>query len=121
MTGPTMWNTSWNTTTVKTSNATSGSLAQWNDLVLTVSGGVVNYYINGVLAASHTGIYYPRRAMYIDFNLWFINSKNPASTYVEDVDWVYFAKNTVLTTAEVNTEVNNYRASAITHTDNVAP
>jgi hypothetical protein len=121
ITGPTMWNTSWNSTSVRTSTSTTGSLDRWNDLLLTVSGGIVKYYVNGVLTASHTGIYYPRRGMYIDFNLWFINSKNPASTYVEDVDWVYFAKNTVLTTSEVNAEVNNYRTNAIRHVDNVAP
>jgi hypothetical protein len=119
--GPTMWNTSWNSTSVRTSTSTVGSLPNWNDLVITVSGGAVRYYLNGVLIATHTGIYYPRRSMYIDFNIWFINSRNPASSYIEDIDWVYFAKNTVLTTSEVNAEINNYRANAIRYVDNVTP
>jgi hypothetical protein len=119
LTGPTMWNTSWNSTTVRTSASSNQSYNGWNDLVMVVSGGVVNYYINGVLKTSHTGIYYPRRTMQIDFNQWFIDARGPASSYVEDVDWVYHAKNAALTTAEVNTIVANYKSQSITFTDNV--
>ena len=119
VTGPTLWNTSWNSTTVRTSSSSNQSYNGWNDLVMVVSGGVVNYYVNGILKASHTGIYYPRRTMQIDFNQWFIDARGPAGTYVEDVDWVYHAKNTVLTTAEVNAIVSDYRTQSVTFTDNV--
>jgi len=119
LTGPTLWNTSWNSTTERISSSSNQSYNGWNDLVMVVSGGVVNYYVNGVQTASHSGIYYPRRTMQIDFNQWFIDARGPASSYVEDVDWVYHAKNAVLSTAEVNAAVSNYRSQSITHTDNV--
>ncbi|MES2795723.1 MAG: glycoside hydrolase family 16 protein [Bacteroidota bacterium] len=120
-TGSHMWNTSWNSTTVNVTNAVKASYSGWKDLVMTVSGGQIKYYVNGVLHNTHSGIYYPRRKMFIDFNLWFINDRNPASAYVQDVDWVYFAKNTILTTTEVNAQVNANRASQTTHYDSVAP
>jgi hypothetical protein len=127
--GPTMWMTSWYTYTPNPwsqdslSNNSRMSYNGWHTLVLVVANGEMKYYIDGALKATHTGKYYPRKKMSINFNLWFIAegilSSTASRTYVEDVDWVYHAKDTVLTPDQVNAQVKSYRDKKITFTDTV--
>ena len=61
--------------------------------------------------------YYPTALMAIDFNQWFptgslVNSSTPR-TWVEQIDWVYHAKDTLLTPAQVQANVANYRSQKI--------
>ena len=46
----------------------------WHDLVVHVAGGHVKYYIDGVLVGDHSGKFYPRQTMTINWNLWFIDT-----------------------------------------------
>ncbi|MGO4272007.1 glycoside hydrolase family 16 protein [Paenibacillus sp. TAF58] len=124
-----MQNTSWFTcsnnppSSDNVETTTRKSYIGWHTLVLVVAGGEIKYYIDGKLLATHTGKYYPRVNMAIDFNHWFVSSGLLSSTglrsYVEDIDWVYHAKNVSLTTADVNANVSSYRAQNITFVDNV--
>ena len=99
------------------------SYAGWHDLVFQVSGGRVKYFIDGVLVADHGDKYYPETPMSINFNLWFISGGLAGSpgerAYQQDVDYVYFAKDQVLSPAQVKTAVQNYRTSGVEHVDNV--
>ncbi len=95
-------------------NNYTASYAGWKTLVMQVSGGEVKYYIDGTLVATHGGIYYPEQVMSINFNLWFISGGLAAGTtyrdYREELDWVFYAKNTVLTPAQVTANVSNYKS-----------
>ncbi|GAA4892209.1 glycosyl hydrolase family 16 [Stackebrandtia albiflava] len=100
------------------------SFAGWHDLVFTVSGGEVRYYIDGALAATHGGKYYPETPMSINFNLWFIDlaaHTGGVSRYVQDVDWLYFSQNEVVAPAEAVDRVADLRADGVGHTDTVDP
>lgn len=128
--GQGMWTTSWHTFTedpwYKDGNSKfkAGSFAGWHTLIINVANdGTTTYFIDGVQFTKDTPYYGPRKLMNIDFNLWFITGEgeNPlnASTYVQDVDWVYHAKDSVLTPAQVDSAVKDMRANKTTFTDTV--
>jgi hypothetical protein len=101
----------------------------WHDLVTQVSGGHVVYYIDGVKLGDHTfddktGTYpvSPRAPMSLRFNLWLIDvgaHTSGTSSYQQQVDWVYYAKNEVVSPADVTQRAAAYKASGTTHTDTV--
>ena len=99
------------------------SINGWHDVMATVSGGHVKYYIDGALVGDHSGKYYPRQNMSIDFNQWFIDLAGHAggtSTYLQSVDYLYHAKRQVLSPAQATAAINGYRSSGATHTDSIA-
>jgi hypothetical protein len=99
------------------------SLDGWHDLVAQVADGQVVYYIDGVQVGVHGGKYFPRQTMTINWNLWFIDTATHTggmSTYIEQVDWVLFAKNQVLSPAQVGAQTSAYRSSSTAFHDSVA-
>ncbi|GAB2601789.1 hypothetical protein Aab01nite_63390 [Paractinoplanes abujensis] len=100
------------------------SIAGWHDVQATVGDGHVKYYIDGVLVGDHSGKFYPRQAMSIDFNQWFIDLAGRAagatSTWQQSVDYVFHAKNQTLTPAQAAAAVASYRSAGTTHTDTIA-
>ncbi|MEO3977588.1 cellulose binding domain-containing protein [Streptomyces sp. CAU 1734] len=126
--GHVMFATSWETygtspwNPVNTHTTRDRSHAGWHDLVLQVSGGTMRYYIDGELLAEHGGIHYPETPMLLSFNNWFnaiLPPDGTRRTYREQADWVYFAKDTVLTPAQVKAEVAGHRARGTAFTDTV--
>ena len=128
--GQGIWTTSWHTYTEDpwykdgSSRFGSGSYAGWHNLVITVADdGTTTYYIDGTQFTQDSPYYGPRKDMTINFNLWFItgSGENPlvASSYTEDVDWVFHAQDTVLTPAQVEARVQSYRSQSTTFTDTV--
>ncbi|GIJ43285.1 glycosyl hydrolase [Virgisporangium aliadipatigenens] len=98
------------------------SLDGWHDLVVQVANGHVVYWIDGVQVGDHSGKYYPRQTMTINWNLWFIDLATHSgglSTYIQQVDWVLFAKNSVLSPAQMTGQVSSYRAAGNAFTDTV--
>ncbi|GAA0553441.1 hypothetical protein GCM10010172_39950 [Paractinoplanes ferrugineus] len=98
------------------------SINGWHDVMATVGGGHVKYYIDGTLVGDHSGKVYPRQNMSIDFNQWFIDLAGHAggtSTYLESVDYLYHAKKQVLSPAQASAAINAYRAAGTGWTDNV--
>jgi hypothetical protein len=99
------------------------SFAGWHDLVIQVASGRVRYYVDGTLFADHGDRYYPETPMSINFNLWFISGGlvgQPGDrAYSEQVDWVYFAENEVVSPAQVTSRVNGYRTAGVEHVDSV--
>lgn len=95
----------------------------WHDLVIQVANGHIVYYIDGVQVGDHSGKYYPRQTMTINWNLWFIDTaahSGGLSTYAEQVDWVLFAKNQVLTPAQATAQAASYRTAGNAFTDTVS-
>jgi hypothetical protein len=127
---PTMYNTSWYTYHNspswggdRVSGSTSRSMQGWHTLVMQVVGGTVTYYIDGTQVFTSNGKYYPRQAMALDFNQWFIDggliSGSGTRTYEEKVDWVYHAAGQTLTPADVTAQVTALRSAGTTFTDTV--
>ncbi|MBL7252923.1 carbohydrate-binding protein [Paractinoplanes lichenicola] len=100
------------------------SIAGWHDVQATVGDGHVKYYIDGVLVGDHSGKVYPRQAMSIDFNQWFIDLAGRAAgataVWQQSVDYVFHAKNQILTPAQATAAISSYRAAGTTHTDTIA-
>ena len=102
------------------------SVAGWHTLILQIKDGKTRHYLDGALLAEHGGRNYPVVPMSINFNLWFSSggllpvSKIPR-VYEQDVDWVFHAKDQLLTPAQVDTQVQFLRAKGQTGVDNMAP
>ncbi|WP_257447729.1 cellulose binding domain-containing protein [Archangium lipolyticum] len=118
----TMWLTSWETTVVRTSYPRAASHDGWHTLVLHVSNAGISYYIDGVLWASHAAMYAPEAGQYLAYQLWFDEldtTQGSTRTYYEETDWVYFAKDALLSPNEVAAKVSGFRTSAVTRKDTV--
>jgi hypothetical protein len=124
-----LFNTSWETFQLEPwvaknqSDRRGGALEGWHTLVLVVSGGKVEYYLDGMRTAAHGGRNYPRVPMSLNFNLWFIREgvspdKNPR-VWHEDIDWAFHAKDRILTPRQVEDEVAALRASGRAFVDTV--
>lgn len=124
-----MYMTTWDTynpdpwESVNVHDVIEESFEGWRDLVFTVSNEQVTYYIDGQQVAQHGQPYYPETPMSVNFNLWFIADGLIGSpeyrAYEQDVDWVFHAKDRVLTPAEVQAEVNALRADGVEFVDTV--
>ncbi|MCV2361687.1 MULTISPECIES: glycoside hydrolase family 16 protein [Roseateles] len=101
-----------------------GSLDGWHQLMMQVAEGRVKLFLDGRQIATHGGRTYPVSPMSINFNLWFSPGGLLAKTeqprrYEQDVDWVFHARNEVLSPAQVDAEVAKFRAAGVKQTDNV--
>jgi hypothetical protein len=104
-------------------NTLTGSQAGWHTLVTQVADGKVKYFVDGKLLAEHTGKYYPRSLMSINFNLWFIKDGMVTAAgeraYQEDIDWVFHQAKTALLPDEVEATVAAMRRKSIGFKDSV--
>ncbi|WP_033339663.1 carbohydrate-binding protein [Catenuloplanes japonicus] len=108
----------------------TGSLAGWHTVAGQVANGHVKYFIDGVQVGDHTvsekdasWTVYPRAAMSINFNLWFIDlaaHNGGRATYQEHVDWVYYAKNESVSPADLTSRTAAYRSAGTTHQDTIS-
>ncbi|MEU8819495.1 glycosyl hydrolase [Actinoplanes sp. NPDC048796] len=99
------------------------SLDGWHELVAQVANGHIVYFIDGVQVGDHSGKFYPRQTMTINWNLWFIDTAahtGGLSTYIEQVDWVLFAKNQVLSPSQATSRASGYRTAGTPFVDTVA-
>ncbi|WP_299531421.1 cellulose binding domain-containing protein [uncultured Streptomyces sp.] len=97
--------------------------AGWHDLVLTIDGSSIVYYVDGQEFGRHDARYLPERPMSINFNQWLIDLAGQTSTapraYDQKVDWVLHVKDQVLTPAQVTAEIAAYRAAGTVFEDTV--
>ncbi|GIM95309.1 glycosyl hydrolase [Paractinoplanes toevensis] len=94
----------------------------WHDLVVQVANGHMIYFIDGVQVGDHSGKFYPRQTMTINWNLWFIDTAahtGGLSTYIQQVDWLLFAKNQVLAPSAATAKAAAYRSAGSAFTDTV--
>jgi hypothetical protein len=101
-----------------------GSFDGWHTLLMQVTKNAVHEFVDGREVAVHDGRNVPVSPMTISFNLWFaVGGKLPtggaARVYDEDIDWVFHARDQVLSPAEVDNRIRALRADHVTHTDTV--
>lgn len=126
---PTMFLTTWETykpepwTVENISETLTSDYSGWHTFVAQVDHNSVRYYIDGVLEATHTGNVYPETNMSLNFNIWFIQGGLITSTtersYEQDVDWMYFADQEILSPTDVEARVEALRAQDISYLDTV--
>ena len=123
----TMWETSWETldatTSVNTYTTQHSSFDGWHNLQITIDNTYITYSIDGRVVARHGQPYLPETPQWIDLNTWLIDFAGLTSTtaraYNEQVDYVYFVKDQVLTPAQVQSAVSGFRSAGTTFTDTV--
>jgi hypothetical protein len=99
----------------------------WHDLVIQVAGGVehgtVTYFVDGVRKAVHPPRYYPETPLTVNFNIWFVNggllADGAPRTYVQQVDYFYYAGHEALDPAAVAARIAAYRARGTRFVDTV--
>ncbi|WP_405010283.1 cellulose binding domain-containing protein [Kitasatospora sp. NBC_01539] len=124
-----MYATSWETynpdpwNAVNTHTESRISYDGWHDLQITIDSNAITYYIDGQVFGTHGEPYLPETGQFIDFNHWLIDLNGQTSTtarsYDQQVDYVYFVKDQVLTPAQVAAKVTGYRTAGTTFTDTV--
>lgn len=106
-----------------TYNVSRASYAGWHDLMITVDNKNIKYYVDGKLFATHGEPYLPESDMSINLNQWIIPGGLVADrtprAYDEKVDYVYYAKDEVLTPRQVRQRVAAYRMSGTDFQDTV--
>lgn len=127
-TGPTMWNTTWKNRDTRISKAWALDASGWHTYWMTVTPDAVTYYMDDRLLVQHTNTdYIPKNTMYLMWNLWisgesFAAGQNGvARTWAQDVDWVYYAKDTVLTRADIEGFVGQYKGQNLPKKDTLPP
>jgi len=124
-----MYTTSWETynpdpwQAVNAHGEARQSYDGWHDLQLTVDNTSITYYIDGQVFATHGEPYLPETQQWIDFNHWLIDLNGQTGStprsYDEQVDYVYFVKDQVLTPSQVAAKITGYRTAGTTFTDTV--
>ena len=102
----TMFLTSWETyqpdpwVADNTHDFLSDDYSGWHVLMMQVDDDEIRYYIDKDLVATHSGKYYPETPMSINFNIWFIDTgfinNTEERVYEQEVDWLYFAKDQII-------------------------
>ena len=123
-TGPTMWNTTWKNRDTRITKPTQEDFSGWHTFWMTVTPTAVTYYIDDRLMVQHTNVeYIPKTTMYLMYNIWISGEMFAAGqngiprTWAQDVDWMYYAKDTTLTRSDVESFVNQYRSQNIPKKD----
>lgn len=104
--------------------ADTKSYEGWHTLVVTCTDGVnVKYYMDGQFITSMSTTdndgtsVYPRSPMQVAFANWVWNNvigdSNDTRNTTMEVDWVFFQKDTELSTNQVENLVSNYRSSGL--------
>lgn len=106
-----------------TSATLTDSMEGWHTLVMQIADEEVHYFVDGELLDTHGGKFYPEVPMSINFNLWFINggltNSDKMREYVEQIDWVFFAADMVLSPEEVESRVGEFQSEDISFMDTV--
>ncbi len=96
----------------------------WHVLLMQVAHGEVREFVDGKPFAVHGGRNAPVSLMAISFNLWFatggtLPTGGVPRVYDEDVDWVFHARDVVLSPADVEAEVHALQGAHTARTDSV--
>jgi len=127
---PRLYGVSWNTVRIEPWLAFNaawqgyGSWDGWHELVTQVGEGKVRLFVDGVERAAHGGRNVPVAPMAPAFSVWFSPSglmpESPAErAYVEEIDWVYHARNRILSPREVDEAVGVARGLGLARIDTV--
>lgn len=102
------------------------SMDGWHVLTMQILEGKTRLFIDGRQVAQHGGRNYPVVPMSINFNLWFspggpLPLGGVPRVYEQDVDWVFHARNTRLSPAQVVARVGVLRRAGTARLDQVPP
>ncbi len=121
----TLYFTSWETYQAEPWIQDSLSFASATDqagckqLVVQIDGSEMRYYLDGELQTVQGGEYYPETPMSINFNLWFINNGLVDSftprAYEQNIDWMLFVKDEILTPQQIGNKVEQLRTEKRTY------
>ena len=100
------------------------SMDGWHVLLMQVAGGTTRLFVDGELRAEHGGRNYPVVPMAINFNVWFspgglLAGEESIRVYEQDVDWVFHARDAVLSPAEVQARIAAFRTAGRARVDSV--
>jgi hypothetical protein len=100
------------------------SVDGWHVLMMQTQGGKTRWFLDGAQLDEHGGRNMPVSPMSLNFNLWFspgglLPGTNALRVYQQDVDWVFHARNALLSPAEVEATVASLRRAGTAHTDSV--
>jgi hypothetical protein len=100
------------------------SMDGWHVLLMQVAGGRTRLFVDGELRAEHGGRNYPVVPMALNFNQWFspgglLPGVAARRTYEQDVDWVFHARDRVLSPEQVAGAVDALRTAGTTRIDRV--
>ena len=100
------------------------SVDGWHVLMMQAADGKTRFYLDGVQLDQHGGRNYPAVPMSLNFNLWYspgglLPGVTAQRVYQQDVDWVFHARNRVLSPAEVDVAVKGLRQHGTAHLDSV--
>ncbi len=103
-----------------------GSFDGWHVLLMQVAQGAVREFVDGRLVAVHGGRNVPVVPMSIAFNVWFSTAGllPPGvvpRVYDEDIDWVFHARDVVLSPVDVDAAVRTLRGARTASIDSVPP
>ena len=132
-TKPRLYGVSWHTVRLDPWDAYNqahqefGFLKGWHVLMTQVADGQVRWFLDGRELVKHGGRNHPVVPMAISFSNWFIRQGPFASgangtvarQYQQDVDWVFHAKDVVMSTAQVLEQVQGLRAHGNARVDTV--
>ncbi|MDM4766825.1 glycoside hydrolase family 16 protein [Pelomonas sp. SE-A7] len=101
-----------------------GALDGWHVLMMQVGEGKVRWLLDGRELTQHGGRNYPVQPMAISFNLWFspgglLPKSEQPRRWQQDVDWVLHARNEILSPAQVEAAVLDYRRRGVAREDSV--
>ena len=90
-----------------------GDFSGWKTYWVTVTAQGATYHVDNQQTANHSTAKLNTK-MSLNFNLWFyaIGSGGSKRTYVQDIDWVFYAESTNLTLPQINTQVADLRAKS---------
>jgi len=102
------------------------SMQGWHILLMQVAGGRVRMFLDGAEVAEAGGRNYPVVPMSINFSVWFSpGGLLPGTTslrmYEQDVDWVLHARDQILSPAQVQSRVEQFRRDGIGYRDSIKP
>lgn len=127
-TGPTLWTTSWQSRATRVTQPTARDLAAPHVYWMTISSAGVSYYVDGELLVTHGDpAYLPDGELRVMWNMWLSDAQFAAGqsamsrTWAEDVDWFFHARDAVLTLAEIQATVDDYRAQGLAKVDTLPP
>ena len=115
--------TSWDTVDSVDQDTLKIDVSGWHILFMTLNPKTkeIKFYYDGQYLATHRGRYYPEKPMTIRFNNWFTSAMDTNNkeerVYTQDVDWVYFVRNKIVSEQQIKDAVNNYRAKGINFID----
>jgi hypothetical protein len=125
-----LWGVSWQTVRLKPWTSFNQALQHvasvdgWHVLVVQSGEGKVRWFLDGQALEEHGGRNVPVVPMSINFSVWFspggfFKGSREARVYQEDVDWVFHARDRLLTPAQVEAQVQTLRAQGTKQLDGV--